>query len=69
MMVNCKIGKIKLKNGCELKVFPNERNNISRVSLDWGEVVFRAYDDVPLTVADCCYMADSAKRIIADGFE
>jgi len=42
---HCKIGKVTLKGGAELVVFPNNKENYVTFGLGWGEVTFRIYDD------------------------
>lgn len=68
-MTGCRIGKVRFKNGTELRVFPAERSNVSRVDLGWGEVVFRAYDADKLVARDLTYMCDAAKLIVLEDVE
>ena len=38
---HCKIGKVTLKGGAELIVFPNNKENFATFDLGWGSVTFR----------------------------
>jgi len=58
---NCKIGKVKLKSGGELRVIPKSRNNFRRMTYDWGEVTVRYFDDDKITNSDCVYILEAAK--------
>ena len=53
---HCKIGKVTLKGGATLKVFPNDMRNYVVYKLGWGEVTFRTYDEQTITRETVIFM-------------
>jgi len=69
-MTGCRIGKIKMKNGgAEIYAHPCCNDSTLTVTLsDWGEVVFRQFDDKePITRRDALYMLRACEDKILRG--
>lgn len=66
-MNNCRIGKVKYKNGTELTVLPPSYYNFRTIKLSWGEITFRLFDNNEITNGDVAYMADAVKHIVMFG--
>ena len=67
-MYNCRIGKVKLKNGGQLHVLPESHSNYARVVLgDWGEVTFRCFDGESIKAETLVYMLEMVKQEVMYG--
>ena len=63
---NCRIGKVTLKKGGNLHIFPNEKRNYKTYDLGWGEISFRVYDTETISRETMVYMLRCAEKLIIE---
>lgn len=61
---HCRIKSVKFKSGGFIEVLPDFKSRAVTIGVPGGEVVFRAYDDEPLTVGGIVCMAKQAQDIV-----
>ena len=64
---HCRIGKVTLKGGAELVVFPNDRLNYMTYNIGWGSITFRTFDSAVITRETMVYMLRAIENEIITG--